>query len=220
MKLSSSTQSQTTIKRHAWQWLAVCVICLGFGSLAPMMAQQTTPAPEVPPVRRDANRALRQLHPLQRLLAQQMRVILQLDLTDEQRAQIRAILPRHNEAWQRLNAETRQARAAYQRALMNPVPVAPEVLAECSRTLGQVETAWAELVGKVWYEVRQTLTPEQFARLRQLRLEQMRRRAQQNLTVPEDNNAPLPNSNRPLRGRPRLNPNRPPPPDKQPEKYN
>lgn len=203
MKLPNFTNNY-----HLTRWpqavLVVLLAVFGHAGAVCGLAQEVRPEP-VRPMARDNNR--RELHPLQRFLAQQMRFIVQLDLTDDQRAQLRAILPRHDEEWQNLNRQTRQARAAYQRALMSPEPVAPEVLAERSRALGQAETAWAELIGRIWYEVRQTLTPEQLTRFRELRMEQMKRRLQRNPDNPDATEVPPdPNQRgrKRLRGRPNL----------------
>ena len=183
--------------------LLACLCVLA--SVMSVAAQQEPP--QTPPkedLRRSFRRNLqqRQLHPLQKLLAQNMAFVQRLDLTDEQRAQLRVLVMRRANEWQALNFQTRQARNAYNRILLGAETATPEMLEQRSRALGRVEAEWARIVGEVWGEVRQILTPEQFARFRQMREEQMKRRALQ--ALPSDDDMPIKPNDMPRQRQDRL----------------
>ena len=166
----------------------LCVLASVMSVAAQQEPPQTSPKEDL---RRSFRRNLqqRQLHPLQKVLAQNMAFVQRLDLTDEQRAQLRVLVLRRANEWQALNFQTRQARNAYNRILLGAETATPEMLEHRSRALGRVEAEWARIVGEVWGEVRQILTPEQFARFRQMREEQMKRRALQ--ALPSDDDMPI-----------------------------
>ena len=171
----------------------LCLVCLPLPAGAqqpdaPNAANQ--PLRQAQKLQQQLAKQQQQVHPLQRWLRTQMTFLQQLELTPEQREQLRAIPARHEGEWQELGRRAKQAQNGFQRMMAGDADVKPEVIDERARAIGAAEGELARLVAQIWNEARQILTPEQRQRLRELREEKMRQR--QLLVNP--NNLPIENA--------------------------
>ena len=164
--------------KKAPQYLVLLMLCM---FAMPLAAQEPEATKQPNPNRpgqawRQAIQQQQQAHPLQRWLRQQMVLLQQLDLTPEQRQRLRAIPAQHEGEWQTLNRRANQARNRFERILAADEDIKPEVIDESSRAVGAAEAEFARLVGQIWNEVKQVLTPEQRKGLRETRIRQLRQR--------------------------------------------
>jgi Spy/CpxP family protein refolding chaperone len=155
--------------------LALCAFARPLAAQEPEGAKQPNPNPRGQ-VLRQAIQQQQQAHPLQRWLRQQMIMLQQLDLKPEQRQRLRAIPAQHEGEWQTLSRRANQARNRFERILAADEDIKPEVIEESARALGAAEAEFARLVGQIWNEVKQVLTPEQRKGLRETRMRQFRQR--------------------------------------------
>lgn len=101
----------------------------------------------------------------------------QLDLSDAQREQVRAIMQRHREEQRTLATRTRTARRALDQAAEAPT-VDEAAIRTAAGTLAEAEAQMALMRARVRAEVLEVLTPEQRAKAEALKA-QMRQRMQQ-----------------------------------------
>jgi Spy/CpxP family protein refolding chaperone len=196
---------------------ALLVLVLG-GALS-AFAQQTEETPQPVPDRpgqalRQAMQQQQQVHPMQRWLRQQMMFLQRVGLTPEQQEQLREIPARHEGEWQKLIRDAKQARSRLERLMAAEETANPEAIQEHARAIGAAETALTNLVGQIWNEVKQALTPEQLRRLREVRQEQALQRRQQMLQNSGPPPAAAPNNRQRLLNQRRFNkltPNAPAP---------
>jgi Spy/CpxP family protein refolding chaperone len=172
--------------KKAPKYLFCLALAVSAWACAPLLA--AAQEEEQPQARR--GQALRnlaqqqQVHPLQRWLRQQMMLLQGLDLTQEQRQRLRAIPARYETDWQNLSRRSRQARNGFERVLAADEDIKPEIIEERSRAVGAAEAEFARLVGQIWNEVKQVLTPEQRQQLREIRANQLRQRQLPNRQAP------------------------------------
>jgi protein CpxP len=101
----------------------------------------------------------------------------QLDLSDAQREQVRAIVQRHREEQRTLATQTRTARRALDQAAEAPT-VDEAAIRTAAGTLAEAEAQMALMRARVRAEVLEVLTPEQRAKAEALK-GQMRQRMQE-----------------------------------------
>ncbi|MFN8062118.1 MAG: Spy/CpxP family protein refolding chaperone [Vicinamibacterales bacterium] len=97
-----------------------------------------------------------------------------LDLSDEQRTQVRAIFDRHKDEFKTVGDRMRQALKAQHDAVVADQPDETEIRARGAE-LGAAGTEVALLASRVHGEVFQILTPEQQAKAKKLREEMQQR---------------------------------------------
>ena len=102
----------------------------------------------------------------------------QLNLSDAQKDQIKAIAQSHRDEWQLLADHVRTARQGL-RAAITSGTFDEALIRDKSAALGQAEADVAVASARAFGEVFQILTPEQQAKLRSLQTEGQRRRGQQ-----------------------------------------
>ena len=102
----------------------------------------------------------------------------QLNLSDTQKDQIKAIAQSHRDEWQSLADHVSAARQGL-RAAITSGTFDEALIRDKSAALGQAEADVAVASARAFGEVFQVLTPEQQAKLRSLQTEGQRRRGQQ-----------------------------------------
>ena len=102
----------------------------------------------------------------------------QLNLSDAQKDQIKAIAQSHRDEWQSLADHVATARQGL-RAAITSGTFDEALVRDKSAALGQAEADVAVASARAFGEVFQILTPEQQAKLRSLQTEGQRRRGQQ-----------------------------------------
>lgn len=104
-------------------------------------------------------------------------VLHQLDLSDEQRAQVQAIQEQHRAELQALSEKLKPAHAALAAAAMS-VPADEAQIQARAAELGVVQTEAVVLHARIQAEVFQVLTPEQQEKAKALHEERHERRAE------------------------------------------
>jgi Spy/CpxP family protein refolding chaperone len=136
-------------------------------------------------------------------------ILMQLNLSPDQIAQMRAIQSENGPQARALNQRINQARRALDEAIYSDT--ADEALVEQrARDLAEAQAAFVHLRAQTELRVRRLLTPEQLETFRRLRqqalLEQMQKRREQRIQRQLEGGA---NPQRPLRNGLGINPNRP-----------
>lgn len=101
----------------------------------------------------------------------------QLDLTDDQRQEVRRIMDLHKAEQQAISQRLREARRAQAEAV-RAVPVDEPAVRARSAELAKIETDAAVLRARVHAEIYNVLTPEQQEKAKALRAEREARREQ------------------------------------------
>ena len=97
-----------------------------------------------------------------------MKMLKHLDLTDQQEAQVTAILDQHKEQHQALRDQLKKDRQALHEAVMADTFDEANIRT-ASKALASDMEEMAVLRGKVASEIRAVLTPEQIAKLKEMR---------------------------------------------------
>ena len=98
----------------------------------------------------------------------------QLDLSDAQREQVKAVMERHREDMQTLGTRLREAHDA-QRAAVEAVPVNEGLIRTTSQSIAAAQTDMALLQARIHNDVWNVLTPEQQAKAKELKAQRQAR---------------------------------------------